>query len=107
MIDEKVIGNLCLVINDYTKRNLKPDIARKKINGIFHNKSIKNIFKELNGYLKDKSGNQKNILVLLIVMSLLCRNLDCVEEIKTCINSTLCPENFQFSKCRSSVYSNF
>lgn len=30
-----------------------------------------------------------------------------VEEIKTCINSTLCPENFQFSKCRSSIYSNF
>lgn len=87
MLNKNEIHSLSLILNDSFNKNLRDDIARKKINAILHNKSINTVIQELYNYINDKKklGKQKNIVTLIVIMSLLCRNCNCLENIKTAL----------------------
>ena len=58
-------------------------IDRKtKINGLFSRKSNSAVIKELSNFINSISGQNKNKMALIVVLALLRRNLDCVEELK-------------------------
>lgn len=63
MIDSNTIKQLALIIKDYSNNHIASNIAKKKINGIFHNKSISTIFRELKTYIFTRSLYQ--ILIFL------------------------------------------
>lgn len=73
-LDLKTIHELSLVINDYTKRYLDHNSARKKTNGVLHNQSTENVIKSFYDLIKDTSGNGRNRATLIVVMGLLLRN---------------------------------
>ncbi len=81
MFDKKKIYNLSVILSDSLNLNIRSEIARKKINGVLHNSSINTVMKDLAEYLKIISGKDKNKVVLLVVMALLRRNLDCAVDI--------------------------
>ena len=67
--------------------------VKKRINGILHRKSINTVFCELKQYIDLVHGQSKGKSVLIIVLSLLCRNLDCDDEIKSSI------EKYNLTNC--------
>lgn len=95
MLDDHKINALSLIINDCSNEDLSRDIARKKINAILHNKSNSTVIQELCVYIKKQPGNNKNKVVLIVVLALLCRNLDCDKELSHII---------QQNKLTSSLY---
>lgn len=81
MIDSNTIKQLALIVKDYSNNHIDSGIAKKKINGIFHNKSISTIFKELNTY-NQNFKKEKNNSTLIITTALYIRNLDAQDIIK-------------------------
>ena len=86
MLTSKDINLLSVVINDSSNKNIKSVDAKKKINAILHNKSIKTVMNELSTYVENIKGNEKNKAVLIVTMSLLRRNLDCENELSLLIS---------------------
>ncbi len=86
MLIAKDINLLSVVINDSANKSIKSVEAKKKINAILHNKSIKTIMNELSTYVENVKGNKKNRAVLIVTMSLLRRNLDCENELSLLIS---------------------
>ncbi len=80
MIDSNTIKQLALIIKDYSNNHITSNIAKKKINGIFHNKSISTIFRELNTYNQGLK-KEKNTSTLVVTTALYIRNLDAQEII--------------------------
>lgn len=85
MLTKKDICLLSIVINDSKNNNIHLVETKKKINAILHNKSNKTVIKELDGFVANVKGNEKNKAVLIVVMSLLRRNLDCQAELSELI----------------------
>lgn len=86
MLTSRDINLLSVVINDSSNKNIKSVDAKKKINAILHNKSIKTVMNELSTYVENIKGNEKNKAVLIVTMSLLHRNLDCENELSLLIS---------------------
>ena len=86
MLTSNDINLLGVVINDSSNKNIKSVDAKKKINAILHNKSIKTVMNELSTYVENIKGNEKNKSVLIVTMSLLRRNLDCENELSLLIS---------------------
>ena len=86
MLTAKDINLLSVVINDSANKSIKSVDAKKKINAILHNKSIKTVINELCTYVENTNGNEKNKAVLIVIMSLLRRNLDCEKELTLLIS---------------------
>lgn len=86
MLTAKDINLLSVVINDSANKSIKSVDAKKKINAILHNKSIKTVINELSTYVENINGNEKNKAVLIVTMSLLRRNLDCEKELSLLIS---------------------
>lgn len=86
MLIAKDINLLSVVINDSANKSIKSVEAKKKINAILHNKSIKTVMNELSTYVENVKGNEKNRAVLIVTMSLLRRNLDCEKELSILIS---------------------
>ncbi len=86
MLTAKDINLLSVVISDSANKNIKSVDAKKKINAILHNKSIKTVINELSTYVENINGNEKNKAVLIVTMSLLRRNLDCEKELSLLIS---------------------
>lgn len=57
--------------------------VKKKAQQLLKRKGNAIVVKELETHIKTISGNEKNKTVLIVVLILLIRNLDCAEEIKT------------------------
>ncbi len=102
LLNENTIDKLKLVIDNCLNNKIRHDIVKKRINGILHNKTNSNVFKELNNYInsptpnstKNKiSGNQKNKAVVIVVLALLRRNLDCHKELSALI------QKYNFTNC--------
>jgi len=55
---------------------------KTKINGLFSRKSNSAVIKGLSNFVNSISSQNKNKTTLIVVLALLRRNLDCVEEIK-------------------------
>ena len=81
MIDSNTIKQLTLIVKDYSNNHIESSIAKKKINSIFHNKSIPTIFRELNTY-NQNFRTEKNISTIIVITALYIRNLDAQEIIK-------------------------
>ncbi|MED0666651.1 hypothetical protein P4T04_10035 [Bacillus badius] len=78
-MNDSILSKLGKVIHQsWEKKSID---AKKEINKILHRKSNKRVIKELNIYIKHIKGSQKNIAVMIVVLSLLKRNLDCVDEL--------------------------
>lgn len=80
MIDSNTIKKLALIVKDYSNNHIASNIAKKKINGIFHNKSISTVFRELNTY-NQSLKKEKNTSTLVVTTALYIRNLDAQEII--------------------------
>lgn len=102
LLNENTIDKLRLVIDNYLNNKIRHDIVKKRINGILHNKTDSNVFKELHDYIntpitnstKNKiSGNKKNMTIVIVVLALLKRNLDCHKELRALI------QQYNFSNC--------
>lgn len=90
LLNENTIDKLRLVIDNCLNNKIRHDIVKKRINGILHNKTNSNVFKELHNYINSPtpnatnnkiSGNEKNKAVVIVVLALLRRNLDCYSEL--------------------------
>ena len=81
-MDKRVIKELSELINDRWNNTCSKIDFKRKINGIFSRKKNAAIIWELSDFLKSVNGREKNIHTLIIVLALLRRNLDCVDEIK-------------------------
>lgn len=85
MLTKKDINLLSIAINDSKNNNIRLADTKKRINSILHNKSNKSVIKELGGFIANVKGNEKNKVVLIVIMSLLRRNLDCQAELSELI----------------------
>lgn len=81
MLDKDSLSKLSLLISDSINKVGDRNILKRKINGILHNKSVKNVVRELYKYLSAINGQEKNSAVIITIMALLRRDLDCGEEI--------------------------
>lgn len=81
-MDKRLIKQLSELINDRWNNPCSKIDFKRKINGIFSRKKNAAIIWELSDFLKSVNGREKNIYTLIIVLALLRRNLDCVDEIK-------------------------
>lgn len=85
MLTKKDINLLSIAINDSKNNNIRLADTKKKINSILHNKSNKTVIKDLVGFIANVKGNEKNKTVLIVVMSLIRRNLDYQAELSELI----------------------
>lgn len=81
MMDSNTIKQLAIIVKDYSNNHIESSIAKKKINGIFHNKSISKIFGELNTFIQNFKA-EKNISTLIVTAALYIRDLDAQEKIE-------------------------
>ena len=74
-MDKNTIEQLAIVITDYINNQLNHKVSKRKINAIFHNKSIPTIFSELNRY-NTNFKKEKNISTIIVTLAVYIRNLD-------------------------------
>ncbi len=91
ILDDNLISALSIIVNDKIKENISSTDSKKRINALFHNKSNKTIVNELTNYIEKKDGKAKNFATVIVILSLLIRNLDCDTELISLIkNSNSC-----------------
>ena len=84
-MDIKTVRALSQVLNDSFNKRLKREDAKQKINRILHNKSYSTVIRELSEYISSRSGKEKNFATVIVIMAVLMRNLDIVQEVKAAV----------------------
>jgi len=84
-MDKDTVSRLSHILNDYINEKIKSWDAKRKINGILHNKKIATVVSELQDYVSNLSGKEKNITTLIVIMALIRRGLDNISELKNAI----------------------
>ncbi|MCK9217576.1 MAG: hypothetical protein M0P77_06620 [Firmicutes bacterium] len=84
-MDKDTVSRLSHIVNDHINEKIKSQDAKRKINGILHNKKIATVVSELQKYVSKLSGKEKNIAILIVTMALIRRDLDDITKLKNAI----------------------
>ena len=81
-MDKILVTELSKLICLHPNEAINHKDRETKINGLLCRKSNSTVIRELSLLAKNIPGQNKNKIVLIVVLALLRRNLDCVEELK-------------------------
>lgn len=84
-MDKNTIEKISRIIDDRLNGRINLADAKRKINGILHNKTVTVAITELHDYVISINGKDKNVATLIVIMALLRRNLDDILEVKEAI----------------------
>lgn len=86
-MDHKTITALAQILGDHLNQRTKSSDAIQKINSILRNKKSITVIRQLSDYISTRSGRDKNIAVVIVMMAVLRRNLDDFEVVKEAVLS--------------------
>lgn len=82
VLNTRTLNRLSGAVTEFINAPYKRNVIAHTINGMLNRKSIKNVMLDLKRYIQTVQGQLKNEAVLLSVLSLLCRDPECSNEIK-------------------------
>src|SRR5699024_11042227 len=86
-MDHTTITALAQILGDHLNQRTKSSDAKQKINSILRNKKSITVIRQLSDYISTRSGRDKNIAVVIVMMAVLRRNLDDFEVVKEAVLS--------------------
>ena len=84
-MDKDTVSRLSYILNDHINEKTKSRDAKRRINGILHNKKTVTVVSALQNYVSKLSGKEKNIVTLIVIMALIRRDLDDITKLKNAI----------------------